>query len=284
MGRLRRLRYNARMGLGKVLSLMPEFWRDTSSLFVLSTGRTGTKTLTHILALSDQIDAFHEPYPRLMEERKYARTEIYDNPNKYKKIFSDSRSLYLWNSYRNGKFYAETSARLTFFAPVIYDILPNSKFLYIHRHPAEVVRSGMRRGWYVDHPADYARIVPVKGEYAFEHWATWTPFEKICWYWDAYNRFALGFVDSVLSDRVIQVRADEIFSGRSVDCIFDLIKLRKPDDDLIHAELSKKHNIQKGASFPVFEDWTEEMKQTLYRHAGETMQRLGYNVVSVHEA
>ncbi|WP_456426741.1 sulfotransferase [Rhodocaloribacter sp.] len=272
------------MSLSEILSVVPRLWSNTSSLFVLSTGRTGTETLTHILALSNQIDAFHEPYPQLLDERKYARTEVYVDPGKYYRIFSRSRSLYLWKSQRRGKLYAETSARLTFFAPVIYDMLPNSKFLYIHRHPAEVVRSGMRRGWYVDHPADYARIVPVKGEYAFERWEKWSPFEKICWYWDAYNRFSLGFVDSVSPDRVIQVRADELFSGRAIDWIFDLINLRKPDSDLIDEELSKKHNIQQGASFPVFEEWTEEMKQTLYRHAGETMRRLGYDVVSLHEA
>ncbi|WP_457653576.1 sulfotransferase [Rhodocaloribacter sp.] len=262
---------------------MPELWRNTPSLFVLSTGRTGTETLTHILNLSDQVDAFHEPHPQLLEERKFARTEIYINPNKYRKIFSQSRALYLWKAKVKRKLYAETSARLTFFAPVIYDVLPSSKFIYIHRHPAEVIRSGMRRGWYVNHPADYARIVPVKGEVAFDDWGKWSPFEKICWYWDAYNRFSLDFANRASPGRVIQIRADELFGGQAIGRIFDLINLSSPHRDLVSEELEKKHNVQHDSSFPIFEDWTEEMRRILYRHAGETMQRLGYDAMLLHE-
>jgi hypothetical protein len=38
--------------------------------------------------------------------------------------------------------------------------MPNVKFVHLFRHPGEVVRSGMRRGWYNGHPSDRYRIEP----------------------------------------------------------------------------------------------------------------------------
>jgi hypothetical protein len=230
----------------------------------------------HLLALSGQIDAFHEPNPQLMVERKRARLEVHANPKKYRKIFSHARSRALLRAHARQRVYAETSARLTFFAPVIADLLPEARFVYIHRHPAEVVRSGMRRGWYVNHPADFARIEAGPSEMTRSAWEALDPFDKICWYWNAYNEFSLNFVRSLAPSRVISLSAREIFDGSSVDAIFGMLGVPVPPEEDVARVLAQKHNAQRKADFPRYELWTPEQKERLYRYAGATMEQLGY--------
>lgn len=253
------------------------YWREAECVFILSTGRTGTKTLARLLGLSSAIDAFHEPHPQLMEERKSARWEVDRNPSKYRNIFIRSRGTSLLRASRRGTVYAETSARMTFFAPVIAELLPTAKFIYIHREPTAIVRSGMRRGWYGDHPADFARICPIDGEDAFADWDQWSPFEKICWYWDAYNRFALDFGNRVNASRMLTLRADEIFDGTAVPPIFSHIGVEAPSSEQVDRVLSKKLNAQQRDSFPKAKAWTNDMFDTLYELAGDTMMRLGHD-------
>ena len=252
------------------------YWKSAECAFILSTGRTGTKTLAGLLGLSSDIDAFHEPHPQLLEERKTARWEVHHNYSKYQNIFARSRGASLLRALRHETIYAETSARMTFFAPVIAELLPKSKFIYIHRAPTAIVRSGMRRGWYIDHPADYARICPVEGEEAYAEWSQWPPFKKICWYWDAYNRFALDFCSRTDPSRVLTLRADEIFDGTAIPSIFSHLGISAPPDGRIEQILSKKLNAQQRDSFPKREAWTPDMFSTLHTIAGETMDRLGY--------
>lgn len=259
-----------------IAALGSPLWRSTPSVFVLSTGRTGTETLMHLLALCPDVNSFHEPHPQLLEERKAARVEIGRNPEKYTRIFARARGSRLLAARLQGRVYVETSARLTFFSPVIADLLPNSKFIYIHRHPAEVVRSGMRRRWYVDHPADYARITPDPSEVPPSVWTKWEPFRKICWYWNAYNRFALDFVRTVDSSRVLSLNAREVFDGSAAQRIYDLAGVSAPGKSAIERVLSAKHNAQKLADFPKYADWTPEMRGTLSEIAGMTMTELGY--------
>jgi hypothetical protein len=246
-------------------------------LFVLSTGRTGTTTLAQLLNLSDEISAFHEPRPQLIEERQAARWELHAEESKYRHIFIRSRGAPLFQAIRKDRMYAETSPRLTFFAPVIANLLPNAKFLFVHRDPADVVRSGMKRGWYVDHPADYARVRPVPGEVFFGRWKKMEPFEKICWYWTVCNEFALSFRRRTDSSRVLTIKASNMFDGTDVPRIFDFLDIQRPSIDSVGGVLKKKLNAQREGTFPKVEEWTPSMHDALQNIAGDTMDQLGYS-------
>jgi hypothetical protein len=276
-GRQRTERVLKRIGAGLVAYATWPVWRNTRALFVLSTGRTGTTTLARLLNLSSEIEAFHQPQPELLKARQAARWEIHAEPGKYRHIFVRARGTPLFQAVRKGRMYAETSARLTFFAPVIADLLPKARFLFIHRDPVGLIRSGMKRGWYVDHPADYARVRPVKGEPFFDRWETMSPFEKVCWYWNVYNDFALRFCQHVDSSRVLIVQASNLFDGTAVPEIFDLLDCRKPADKDIDRVLKKKLNAQQEGSFPEAEEWSPSMHDTLWSVAGDTMEQLGYS-------
>ena len=173
--------------------------------------------------------------------------------------------------------YAETSARLTFFAPVISDLLKNAKFVYLYRHPGSVVRSGMRRGWYDGHPADRYRITPPEDSDAARHWANWSRFSKICWYWAAYNEFALEFIEHLNPSRVLAIRSEELFdadTGKWSD-IFDFLEVQAPNRVEVEQTLGARHNEQVKGDFPRYEQWSSEQHEILERVAGLTMAKLG---------
>lgn len=277
-GRQRTEQVLKRLGAGITAYATRPIWRKAQCLFVLSTGRTGTTTLARLLNLSEEIDAFHEPRPQLLEERQAARWELHTNKRKYRHIFIRARGAPLFQAVWKGRMYAETSARLTFFAPVIADLLPRAKFLFIHRNPVGLIRSGMKRGWYVDHPADYARIRPVRGEDFFDRWEQRSPFEKICWYWKVYNEFAIDFCRQIPSSRVLTFRASDLFEGTAVPQIFEFLDVRQLSDDDVDRVLRKKLNAQQEGSFPEEDEWSSCMYGTLRRIAGDTMEKLCYSV------
>lgn len=266
-----------RLGSGLAAYATWPIWTEARCLFVLSTGRTGTKTLARLLDLSEEIDAFHEPLPQLLKERQAARWEVYENEWKYRYIFSWARGTPLLRAVWNEQVYAETSPRLTFFAPVIADLIPGAKFLFVHRNPYDVIRSGMKRGWYVDHPADYARVRPVEGGEFFGQWEDMSPFEKICWYWRVYNDFAISFCEQTSSAITLSVQASEMFDGTVVPRIFDFIGVRSPASNAVENVLSKKLNAQQKGTFPKAEEWSRSMHRTLLDIAGGTMERLSYS-------
>jgi hypothetical protein len=258
----------------------PRFWRDTRCLFVLSTGRVGTVSLTSLLGCSRGITAFHEAPPALLEESKAAYTGIWEHPKKYEQIFRNAKARSLGTARLKGRVYADTSNRLTFFAPVIARLLPNSCFIHLHRHPADVVRSGMSRRWYRDHSWDVYRIEPAPDNVWAERWHKYDAFAKNCWLWAAVNEFALIFRRSLPDDRFLTVKYEELFRPFSeiYRCIFDFIGVKAPPSEQAKAILETKRNVQKVQSFPRYDEWNSDQVRVLNEIAGPTASRLGYDL------
>ena len=254
-------------------------WRDSNPVFVLSTGRTGTDALHRLLDQHPKLAATHEPKPQLMGERKDAHQRIDAAPDEFLDVFVRARGAALLGARLSGRRYVETSARLTFFAPVIASLLPHAKFIYMFRHPAAVVTSGMRRRWYVDHEADAYRIVPRLDDPVATRWPMLTPFEKICWYWQAYNRFSLEAASSLATHRVCFLRAESFFE-RDPDTLrglFEFLGISPLSDSKIDSVLVHRHNAQVGGhAFPDFDQWTPDMRRTLQESCGAVMSELGY--------
>ena len=259
-------------------ALAASYWRHAKSVFVMSTGRTGTETLARLLDLSPHIEAFHEPPPQLLAERKEAFGQVWARPRKFARIFSHARAWPIAKSRFRNRLYAEASARLTFFAPVIANVMPEAKFVCLYRHAADVVRSGMRREWYTGHMSDRHRIEPWPDDPAFDSWQSWAPFERICWYWDAYNRFALQVRERLGSERILMLRSEDLFDVQTeaYDALLRFLDLPTPARDKISSVLAVKHNAQVQNEFPKLENWSVEQRETLDRIAGQTMRTLGY--------
>lgn len=253
------------------------------SVFVLSTGRVGTDSLTFLLDLSPQIYAEHEPrhpmhrqtfdaYQQQMTGTEIAR-EYLDI-----RMFQFPAYTTLKQALQSNCVYAETSNRLTYMADSLAAYFPHSKFIFLHRDPAAVVRSGMRRGWYDGSPGDVSRIVPREGDPAVDQWANWSPFQKCCWNWRAVNQHAIEFMKSIVASRHFELRSEAMF-GADVDrlsSMFTWIGVEPPTNDEIIGVLDVKHNDQKKGSFPPYAEWDADLQDQMWEITGSTAQQLGY--------
>lgn len=258
--------------------LHDQTWRHARALFVISTGRVGTVSLIQVLNLSPLVEAHHEPQPTYLHLMPQAFVEMSQRPRRYARLFARARAKYLYDAARRGKVFAE-STLFKHYAPVIADLMPQARFLHVHRHPGGVIRSTMRRGWYASHGYDRYRPRPGVDDPNYQHWPTWSAFEKNCWLWATENEQFLRLAASIGTHRVMQASFDQLFNPDSgcAGRMFDFMGVPRPSASALRQALTARHNEQQTGQFPVYEEWTEEMLRTLDQMAGITMAKLGYD-------
>jgi len=261
---------------------LQEFDDAHPSIFVLSTGRSGTKTLAALLGLSSNLFAYHEPRPKLFALSRLAY--LYGGSSPADEIlaaaFATARQELLEYALSCGRGYAETSPHLTFLAPAILRALPNARFIHLTRHPIAVVRSGVRRGWYAGHRRDSTRITPRPGTEDADRWSTYSVVQKNLWLWDATNRWILDFISTLPPEQVLRIKAEDIFIGRpeTMEHLFSFAGATVPPFRKVRAILRKKLNAQKKSVPPLSEaDWAD-LRANVARFAAETAARLGYTL------
>jgi hypothetical protein len=256
-------------------------------VFVLSTGRVGTETLAYLLGLAKNIFAYHEPHPKLFALSKltYEMKGIYLVDKNIKSAlqegFLTSRQEFLRNSLYCSRGYVETSPQVTFLAPVILDTIPNVKFVHLVRNPHDVVRSGMRRGWYQGHTYDTTRIVPLAGTKFAKVWNNMNPFQKNLWLWAETNRWILEFAKCLSDRNYLCIHSEDIFK-KDIDEIarlYEFIGKTMPPERKIAAVLGRKRNIQCRGEFESPDKWLEELDEDLKNMVLPTAAALGYEIV-----
>jgi hypothetical protein len=225
-------------------------WRDAPCTFVCSTGRVGTLTLTRLLALAPEVHAVHEPLPRLINASYEAFLDRCAGPQ-WPTVVLGARDDLLCDAHRRGRTYVETSNRLTFFGPALAATLPDSRFVHLHRHPYEYLRSAMRRGYYCGHHWDFARPRPRPDDPVVAEWDGFGPAEKCAWLWATVNDESARFVRSLPETRRLSVGADELFAGEPavVAELFRLAGGSLPPAKALRRVLGERHNAQEGGDF-----------------------------------
>lgn len=252
-------------------------WRGVRAVFGLSTGRAGTRTLAALLARSPDADAHHEPYPRLVK----ASFDAYLSPGEerlWEAVVLAARDDLVWAAHREGKIYIETSNRLSYLAGPLSRAFPASRFIHLHRHPYEMVRSALRRGFYQGHPWDFARIVPRPGDPERERWPEMTPLEKSAWNWARVNRAALDFLATLPADRRLSLPSQDLFLlGDATRGLFEFAGLRRPPDAALRRVLAQRLNRQKperGAEGPL----SAAEREAIRRYTAGVAAELGYGL------
>lgn len=257
-------------------------WANCPCVFVLSTGRVGTKTLTALLALSPKVVATHEPEPRLVKPSFDAYMEGQDlaSSEKWSAVVLAARDDAVCEANRRGKIYVETNNRLTYLAPALAVAFPASKFIHLHRHPYEVVRSAMRRGYYQNHNWDFARIRPRTGELLAAQWDQLSPLEKSAWYWARCNAESHTFLATLPVSRRLDLRADALFAGdeETLKTLFSFSGVDFPQRERVEEVLGQKINAARKGHFPLPSEWSETERMSVRQFVAETAKTLGYEL------
>jgi hypothetical protein len=263
-----------------------EFSDEHPCVFVLSTGRTGSKTLAMLFASARNVYAYHEPKPKLygLSKLMYENSdEIRNDPVKQeimKQAFLTARQDKFEYSLASGRGYVETSPQTTFSAPVILQAVPQAKFIHLVRDPRDVVRSGMRRKWYAGHQADQTRILPRADSDTGQHWKDFDAFQKCLWLWNETNVWINDFFSTVDINKKLQVRSEDLFDGHeeALHKLFAFIGAPMPSKRKIMRTLVRKHNVQRSGEFMEASKWSKEMLSKLEEIVGKTAVELGYEI------
>lgn len=217
--------------------------QEFAPIFVLSTGRNGTLLLTNLLSKSKKAVVFHEPEPELSMASKLAYENHTRNSEFVKGMFEGSRYEYLRTAFLLNKSYIETNNRITFFANEIAMLYPKAKFIHLVRNPTSFIKSGMGRDWYSGKNLyDEARIVSTDDKL----WNTLNQYEKIAWLWNETNSFIEEFKNSVDSNRVLTIKAEDMFNSVETNVnILNFCGITDVSHSVVSKTIAKKVNTGK---------------------------------------
>ncbi len=254
-------------------------------VFFLSTGRCGTKWFSELLSSGRNCIIEHDPKPDLGVQGKIAY-EIQQNPLFQKRnelmqyiqeLFLAGREEQLRYAFKTDKQYIETNNHITFFAPALAELLPESKFVHLYRHPGEFVRSAIRRNYYAeDDNRQLKRIIPQDNSDFSDQWAVFSQIQKCSWLWYETNRFIEELKENIPEDRKFTIN----FNDRTGENLLHLIKwlhINIPEN-IIQKRLNKKVNVQKSGSFARYEEWNTDQKRELTRICGNLADQYGYEL------
>jgi len=257
---------------------------DLSPVFVLSTGRCGTKTLAALVDLLPDADAHHEPDPKLVETSyMYYMKSCPDIPDDFwQGLLANNRDELIRQAFRSDKFYFETNNRLAMLSKLLTERYPKARYIHLVRHPYDFVRSAMRRKYYNNHVWDFARISPDKSDPFYQEWFKTGGLEKCAWLWAKTNSHILDIFNNISSERCLFVRSEDIFNnnGDSVSRVFNFMSQNKkmPGSDRVEKLLGMKLNQQTYGNFPKSGEWSIEDAVVLKKHCRPLMEKFGYDI------
>jgi len=267
----------------KILRLRPisAFDDHYPIIFVLSTGRVGTQTLAALLRLNKNLLVFHEPTPILYGLSQHAYWHE-DHPIAHSVL---NEAVYcarseLWQQALLSRYgYVETSPQLTFLAPILLELHPRARFIHLVRHPYAVVRSGIRRGWYLNHPSDRTRLTPKTDDSVSDIWDELPQLEKIAWLWTETNRWIMTFMETVSFRQKLLIRSESLFAAEesTLEELYRFANGAPPPPKKIHRILGRKLNAQRTGHFPPPHDWDDAMRKDVGHWVGDVAKSLGYS-------
>lgn len=268
-------------------STIDQMFDNYAPVFILSTGRTGTKLMTKIFSHYDQIDAHHEAFPML----QYFPNYIYhnqENSDMLKGMFLAARMELILNAFNNYKTYIESNQCLVFYAYIISNLFKKAKFIHLIRHPGAFIRSAVMKGFHLNDSIWESGRVRMEN---MSEWLKHDQIEKLAWVWNTTNKFIIDFFDKIESERTMVVRLEDITGNLT---LFDnILKFAGITD----ANLASQHlkdldtkvnelvihpnepsNMRKVRSYPYYKSWTDSDKAKVHRLTGELSKIFDYDL------
>ncbi|MBI4707246.1 MAG: hypothetical protein HY761_04910 [Candidatus Omnitrophica bacterium] len=234
--------------------------------FVLSSGRSGSRTIATALNSFSNCTCFHHPEPELVIEA----TQYYYGEYPEEQVAEVLRSTRVKKSIN--KIYGEVNLQLSLLVPVIEKVFPSAKYIWLIRDGRDVVASMYYRGWFdpddpkVPEEWKKGRLQGDRtGDFPLQEWEQMNRFEKCCWLWKKYNLVIETHIHSLDSGRWMKVRLDRLKT--TMPQIAKFLDLRGERKVLV-----EKLNI---AYQPVryWEGWDEEMRKSFELICGADMDR-----------
>ena len=251
-------------------------------VFVLGTGRSGSKAISSILSDHPDAECFHDLFPHLY---RWSCDILY---NMRTKEDVRNRLMVLYNATRLGKYkvHGQSEQKLAPLVPLLADMFPEAKFIWMIREADSFVNSSYPRGWFYNEefgfpdndsefyprqqrPGDFSAAHRLNGfllgEFSKEEWQLMTAFERNCWYWNYWNLLIEENLKNIPHNRKLTIKLSELNqSNKTIYSFLILDPLEGSNADVINkAHYSKL----------VRESWTDDMEDIFTRHCDASMKK-----------
>ena len=241
-------------------------------IFVLSTGRSGTKTMTSLLNQVEGVAAFHEPGPQFKDEiEQYIRKEM---------ELADLAELMRRNRQPTveGKEYAECNLVMSYALPVLEEAFPEGRFIWLVREGREVVTSYLHLAALspeLQQEVNY-NIFQCQfgldwfGQMTRKEWLALPEFDKCCWYWAKTNEFIRDGLKTAAPEKWILLRLEYLNQEKHLlnEC-FHLPVHDRHQVPVINQGFSRYGRKRYG-----WQEWTPAHQETFARICGPLMDEL----------
>ena len=241
--------------------------------FIVTTGRSGSTSIAKLLDQHPSIDSRHEPRHQLIKwSTDFAHGKITktDLEKQLRQLFLDT------STYKRDVMRLESDQKYSTMIPILAEIFPDAKFVWLTRSASSVVASTVGRSWYSDnsHPVwnripwyyhEYRLRGDRSGSVLCEDWSAMNSFEKNCWYWGYVNsKIERDFV-GLDANRKFHLRLEEI--STQTESLLEFL-------DVPSMKMAQKSSNP--AFYPKFseEDWSEEEREAYTKWCAPLMHRL----------
>lgn len=256
-----------------------------SPVFVLSTGRSGSKFMAKLFNSPGEIRAYHEPSPSLMYFSNFA----FHNQNENKileKMFLSARMELIIKEFIKDVIYFESNQCLTFFAPSIINVFKHAKFIHLVRHPGDFVRSAIRKGFHKNDSIWESGRVKIDDN---KIWEKMGHIEKLSWVWNTTNFFIEELKQKIGNKRVYTCKLEDISKKEKIKELLSFIGAKDvllEQNHMLHQKIENKFrirpneplNMKKTENFPFYSDWDYDTKTEFKNTVGNLAIKYGYEL------
>jgi len=206
--------------------------------FIIGTGRNGSKLLSNILALGNNISLHGEvekgPQPQFYKD-------YYDGRLKIKTVLNYWKATREERMQGDKEIYLEKNHLIVPMLNIVNICYPESKFIFLRRNKKDTIRSFLARGTYSekDMAGAYgkARLQPKEDNIYSDFWGKYNNEQKIGWLVNEYERMCLNFLIDIDTHKFITVRYENLIDVDNrmdeVESIYRWLGIEGFDKELI---------------------------------------------------
>tara|TARA_A100000164_G_scaffold376193_1_gene412730 strand:- start:75 stop:902 length:828 start_codon:yes stop_codon:yes gene_type:complete len=234
---------------------------NTKQIFIVGSGRCGTRSLFKILNKIENVKAYHEYLCEIVQKEACKKMMGLRTKKESIKFIEDFFKTAI--NYEDKNFWIDCSNKLSWFIPELKEVFPECKFVLLLRDGRKVSSSFFNKlkpeiyndnavnileKWMedkknVEPPTEkpYWWILP-KYYNLFSDNNNYNQFQKICWHWKSVNRYVLNNFNKIDKSSYHIVKLEKLVNSKIVQKkLFDFMGLKFKD--IYSKMLSRPENV-----------------------------------------
>ena len=249
-------------------------------VFILSTSRTGTKTLAEGLQGENILSPHQPPYSRILTIASNYYLHGWISRSLLERLVILLRKPQILNA--DCQYYIQVFSLDYLPAKIISEKFQNVYILHIVRDPRTFVRSYIN--WMHTRYKSFVANKLILGwqpsgyftkELSWQVWQNFDEFQRVCWQW-TYKNTMLETLFSDYKD-YLRVRFEDLFLSQNLDTLKGVLSFAGIPYLYKHGiMINKRENTSKKTYLSKWEFWVPERKQQLFDICGDKMKEYGY--------